>query len=73
MRRLLRLILAIGVMTPTQVLACTLCDSPQATSIRARLLQPDLWFNLCAIALPIALLASIVAVVHFDPVGRRTR
>jgi hypothetical protein len=72
-RQLLRLILVIGAMIPTEVLACTLCDSPQATSIRARLLQPDLWFNLCAIALPIALLASIVAVVHFDPVGRWAR
>lgn len=71
MRPLLTFIVALGAMTPAEVFACTLCHSPQATLIRARLLQPDLWFNVCAIALPIALLASIVAVVHFDPVGRQ--
>ena len=71
MRRPLRLLLAVSVLQPAEVFACTLCHTPQATSIRARLLQPDLWFNLCAVALPIALLASIVAVIHFGPVGRR--
>lgn len=28
----------------TEAFACTLCHSPRATSIRARLLEPDSWF-----------------------------
>jgi hypothetical protein len=74
MRQPLRLLLlAASVWQPAEVFACTLCDSPQATSIRARLFQPDLWFNLCAVSLPIALLASIVAVIHFEPASRQVQ
>jgi hypothetical protein len=57
---------------PAQAVACTLCDSIQATSVRARLLQPDLWLNLGAILLPLALLAGILMTVarNPDPEGR---
>jgi hypothetical protein len=57
---------------PAQALACTLCDSSQAASVRARLLQPDVWLNLGAILLPLALLAGILVMVarNPDPEGR---
>jgi hypothetical protein len=54
-------------MWPAQAFACTLCDSAQAVSVRARLLQPDLWFNLCAVLVPLALFAAVVALVARHP------
>ena len=56
---------------PARAIACTLCDSVQAVSVRARLLQPDLWLNLGAILLPLIMLMGILAVVARDPAGRR--
>ena len=56
---------------PAQAFACTLCDSVQAISVRARLLQPDLWLNLGAILLPLALLTGILVIVARVPAGRR--
>lgn len=49
--------------------ACTLCHSPQAVSVRARLLQSDLWSNLFMVVLPIALLGWIIAMVAHGPAG----
>jgi ABC-type phosphate transport system auxiliary subunit len=54
---------------PAQALACTLCDSGQAISVRARLLQPDLWLNLGAVGLPLVMLAGVIALVAHDPRG----
>ena len=68
--RLLRLALALTLAAPVDAFACTLCGSPQAISVRARLLQPDLWFNLFAVALPLVLLGLVVAFARRDPVGR---
>ena len=55
---------------PARGFACTLCHSAQAVSVRARLLQPDLWFNLCAVLLPLALLAWAIGMVAIGPTGR---
>ena len=56
-------------MGPFPLFACTLCDSAQAVSVRARLVQPDLWLTLCAIMAPLALLAGIIALIAHDPAG----
>ena len=71
MRPLLRRAMIFIAAWPAQGFACTLCHSPQAVSVRARLLQPDLWFNLCAILLPLALLAWTVGMVAVGPANRR--
>ncbi|GEM_PF-6513945 len=53
--------------------ACTLCHSSQAISIRARLLGPDLLWNLAAVVLPLTLLlAVIVLVLHEPAIGEGT-
>jgi hypothetical protein len=54
---------------PVQAFACTLCHSQQAASIRARLLQSDLLLNLCAVVLPLALLAWIIALIASGSTG----
>lgn len=56
---------------PVPAAACILCHSPQSISVRARLLQPDLWLNLGAVALPLAVMAWIVALVCLGPVTER--
>ena len=60
-------ILALATLLPVPALACTLCHSPQAASVRERLLAPDLWWNACAVALPLMLLLSVVALVVREP------
>jgi predicted permease len=52
---------------PVPALACTLCQSAQAASIRDRLMAPDLWWNACAIILPLSLLLAVVALVLREP------
>ena len=52
---------------PATAAACTLCYSRQAILVRERLCQDDLWWNGCAILLPLALLASIVALAAHEP------
>jgi hypothetical protein len=54
-------------LSPAPALACTLCHSPQAASVRERLLSPDLWWNACAVALPILFLLAVVALVVREP------
>lgn len=55
---------------PVQAFACTLCHSEQAASVRARLLQSDIWLNACTVVLPLAMLAWIIALVVSGPAGR---
>ena len=65
---------ALGLLAlPGAAMACTLCDSAQAVSIRQRLFDGELWRNGAAVLLPIALLLLIVAAVGRDPAaaGRR--
>jgi hypothetical protein len=47
--------------------ACTLCDSVQAMSVRARLLAHDLWWNACAVALPLVLLLVVIGWIAYEP------
>ncbi len=70
MHPVLRIVMITFGTWPAQGFACTLCHSPQAVSVRARLLQPDLWFNLCAVLLPLALLAWTVGMVAIGPRDR---
>jgi hypothetical protein len=58
---------ALALLFPVPALACTLCRSAQATSIRERLLAPDLWWNACAIVLPLLLLLSLVTLAAREP------
>ena len=60
-------LLAPATLLPVPALACSLCHSPQAASVRERLLAPDLWWNACAVALPLMLLLSVVALVVREP------
>ena len=55
---------------PGWAVACTLCNSRQAVSIRARLFEGDLWWNAAAVLLPISLLLLLVAAVAREPRGR---
>jgi hypothetical protein len=64
--------LLLALLVPTPALACTLCHSPQAASVRERLLAPDLWWNGCAVALPLVLLLSVVALVLREPIAPRS-
>jgi hypothetical protein len=58
---------------PISAFACILCHSEPAASVRERLLQPDLVINALAVALPLALLAWVVALVAGRPLaGGRT-
>ena len=59
-------------LSPAPALACTLCHSPQAASVRERLLSPDLWWNACAVALPLLFLLAVVALVVREP-GERSQ
>lgn len=63
-------VLAPAALLPVPALACTLCHSPQATSVRERLLAGDLWWNACAVALPLTLLLAVVALVLREPEER---
>ena len=64
----MRMSTAIGLaLLPKPAMACTLCHSAQATSVRTRLLGPDLLWNLAAILLPLAGLLAIVALVLCEP------
>lgn len=66
--RLVRTILALGLLlAPTSTLACTLCHSLPALTIRARILGPDLSWNVAAMLLPLFLLGAIVAIVCYEP------
>ncbi|MBB3911142.1 hypothetical protein [Sphingomonas desiccabilis] len=65
-------VLAPAALLPMPALACTLCHSPQAASVRERLLAADLWWNACAVALPLMLLLSVVALVVREP-GKRSQ
>ena len=48
-------------------MACTLCNSTQAMSVRARLLEPDLLWNAAAIMLPLLGLLAIIALAVREP------
>lgn len=48
-------------------MACTLCNSSQAMSVRARLLEPDLLWNAAAILLPLLGLLAIIALAVREP------
>ena len=56
---------------PAPVLGCTLCHSDIATLLRARVLAPDVWWNACAVAVPLLLLFAVVAIVAFEPTNMR--
>jgi hypothetical protein len=64
--------LLLPLLVSTPALACTLCHSPQAASVRERLLAPDLWWNGCAVALPLVFLLSVVALVLREPIARKS-
>jgi len=70
MRLVLRLAMIVVGAWPVRGFACTMCHSPQAVSVRARLLQPDLWFNLCATLLPLLLLAWMIGMVATPSTSR---
>ncbi|MCC2975455.1 hypothetical protein LK533_02055 [Sphingomonas sp. PL-96] len=63
---------ALASLPPAPALACTLCHSPQAVSVRERLLSPDLWWNACAVVLPLLFLLALVALVLREP-GERSQ
>jgi hypothetical protein len=45
--------------------ACTVCDGGTGRQVRARILDGDFGTNLIATLLPFALLAGVVAAIHF--------
>ncbi|SFR81889.1 hypothetical protein [Sphingomonas jatrophae] len=59
----LRALLVPLALTPLPAAACTLCRSDAAEAIRARLVAPDLAWNLCVTAIPLLLLLAIIAAV----------
>jgi hypothetical protein len=63
-------VVALLALFPAPALACTLCHSPQAASVRERLLSPDLWWNACALVLPLLFLLTVLAAVVREPVER---
>lgn len=61
--------LALLASTASPALACTLCYSRQAATLRERLSGADMLWNLCALALPLLLLTAIVALIAREPVA----
>ena len=55
----------------TPAFACTLCHSEPALSVRARLMEPDLAWNVATILLPLTGLLAIVAWVAYEPKKQR--
>ena len=52
---------------PGVAIACTLCGSPQAVSVRTLLFGSDWWWTGAAVLLPLPILLSIVAAVSHEP------
>lgn len=73
-KRLVPVLLLLGVFRSATGYACPLCDSPQAVEVRAGLVDEFTPTTLAAVTVPFLIVASVISVVHFGlPNWRKPR